>query len=124
MVVSSSTFSQFNPRINTDYPQIPAYLKTQTKSYPSDSFDLSTKNEKSSTKGWLLAGGAIAALGIGALILRGRMKSVTKLAEHIDFKPAKTIDEARCIHCYEINNEFHSIKGTNESIKKQEFIMN
>ncbi len=31
--------------------------------------------------------------------------------------------EARCMHCYEINNDFHSIKGTNESIRKQEFIM-
>jgi len=31
--------------------------------------------------------------------------------------------EARCINCYEINNEFHSIKGTNESLRKQEFIM-
>ena len=30
--------------------------------------------------------------------------------------------EARCIHCYEINNEFHSIKGTIESKRKQEFI--
>ena len=30
--------------------------------------------------------------------------------------------EARCINCYEINNEFHSIKGTNESKRKQEFI--
>ena len=30
--------------------------------------------------------------------------------------------EARCIHCYEINNEFHSIKGTVESKRKQEFI--
>ncbi len=32
--------------------------------------------------------------------------------------------EARCIHCYEINNEFHSIKGTIESKRKQEFVMN
>jgi len=31
--------------------------------------------------------------------------------------------EARCIDCYEINNDFHSIKGTNESKRKQEFIM-
>ena len=31
--------------------------------------------------------------------------------------------EARCMDCYEINNEFHSIKGTNESLRKQEFIM-
>jgi len=32
--------------------------------------------------------------------------------------------EARCINCYEINNEFHSIKGTIESKRKQEFVMN
>lgn len=31
--------------------------------------------------------------------------------------------EARCLNCYEINNGFHSIKGTNESLRKQEFIM-
>ena len=31
--------------------------------------------------------------------------------------------EARCIDCYEINNDFHAIKGTKESLKKQEFIM-
>ena len=31
--------------------------------------------------------------------------------------------EARCIDCYEINNEFHSIKGTIESKRKQEFII-
>lgn len=32
--------------------------------------------------------------------------------------------EARCMNCYEINNDFHSIKGTIESKRKQEFIMN
>jgi len=31
--------------------------------------------------------------------------------------------EARCIDCYEINNDFHAIQGTNESLKKQEFVM-
>jgi len=31
--------------------------------------------------------------------------------------------EARCIDCYEINNDFHSIKGTIESSRKQEFVM-
>ena len=31
--------------------------------------------------------------------------------------------EARCLHCYEINNEFHSIKGTIESKRKQEFVI-
>ncbi|MCQ2958113.1 MAG: thymidine kinase [Candidatus Gastranaerophilales bacterium] len=31
--------------------------------------------------------------------------------------------EARCMDCYEINNDFHTIKGTLESLKKQEFIM-
>ena len=30
--------------------------------------------------------------------------------------------EARCLNCYEINNEFHSIKGTIESKRKQEFV--
>ena len=33
--------------------------------------------------------------------------------------------EARCIHCYEINNEYHTIKRRAESIQtKQEFVMN
>lgn len=31
--------------------------------------------------------------------------------------------EARCTNCYEINNEFHSIKGTIESKRKQEFVI-
>ena len=31
--------------------------------------------------------------------------------------------EARCLKCYEINNEFHSIKGTIESKRKQEFVI-
>ena len=30
--------------------------------------------------------------------------------------------EARCLDCYEINNPFHSIKGTIESKRKQEFV--
>jgi len=31
--------------------------------------------------------------------------------------------EARCMHCYEINNGYHPEKGTYESLKKQEFVM-
>ena len=52
--------------------------------------------KKSSNLGWWIAGGTVL-LGIGAMLLKRRMNwnKIKPLAEHIEFKPAQTIDEAR-----------------------------
>lgn len=65
-----------------------------TAPYPNDSFTTTSEpKEKSNKMLWALGGLAI--LGAAALIMRGRFSGVKKLAEHIDFQPAKTIDEAK-----------------------------
>lgn len=57
------------------------------------SADKDDKKKKSYKKWGILTGAAVAATAVG-LIIRGRLKAVTKLAEHIDFTPAKTMEEA------------------------------
>lgn len=97
-MVSISSFAQFNPKINSNYPILTNSQTspiTQTKPYSNDSVVLSNSPKEKSSKGWWIAGGVLAALTAGALILRGRMSAVKELAEHIDFKPAATIDEAK-----------------------------
>ena len=42
-----------------------------------------------------LNGRAALAVTVAGLIIRGRLKAVTQLAEHIDFTPAKTMEEAK-----------------------------
>lgn len=97
-MVPISSFAQFNPKINSNYPILTnsqTSPMTQTKPYSNDSVALSNSPKEKSSKGWWIAGGVLAALTAGALILRGRMSAVKELAEHIDFKPAATIDEAK-----------------------------
>lgn len=99
MVAIPTTFQQFNTRINPStnvgYSN-PSQISTKTAPYPNDSFATTSKPKEKSKVFWWVAGAAV--LGVfatGALVVRGRLKAVTKLAEHIDFKPAKTIDEAK-----------------------------
>ncbi len=97
-------FNSFNPAIMQNM-QAPAYTQNAqpaaaAKIYAPahDEVVLTAKKPEEEKKtGKKLAIAAGAALGIAAigLIVRGRLKAVTKLAEHIDFTPAKTMEEAR-----------------------------
>ena len=51
--------------------------------------------KKNNAKKWGVVTAAAVALTAVGLVIRGRLKSVTQLAEHIDFKPAKTMEEAK-----------------------------
>lgn len=53
------------------------------------------EKKKSTAKKWGILAGAALAVTAAGLIIRGRLKAVTKLAEHIDFTPAKTMEEAK-----------------------------
>lgn len=53
------------------------------------------EKKKSTAKKWGILTGAALGLAAAGLIIRGRLKAVTQLAEHIDFTPAKTMEEAK-----------------------------
>lgn len=66
---------------------------TKTVSYLNDSVEISTKRKEKIKKNLFVAGG-IAVLGM-ALFMKGRFSHVKNLVEYIDFKPSKTIGEAK-----------------------------
>lgn len=79
-----------NKNINPNYT---------TQSYPQDSVEINGKKKGlSNGQKWGIGLGVAAALTATALLLRGKVgaaqEEVTKLAEHIDFTPAKTTQEA------------------------------
>lgn len=79
-----------NKNINPNYT---------TQSYPQDSVEINGKKKGlSNGQKWGIGLGIAAALTATALLLRGKVgaaqEEVTKLAEHIDFTPAKTTQEA------------------------------
>lgn len=53
------------------------------------------EKKKSTAKKWGILTGAALGLAAAGLIIKGRLKAVTQLAEHIDFTPAKTMEEAK-----------------------------
>ena len=70
-----------------------------TQPYPQDSVEINGKKKGlSNGQKWGIGVGIAAALAATALLLRGKVgaaqEEVTKLAEHIDFTPAKTTKEA------------------------------
>ncbi len=70
-----------------------------TQPYPSDTVEINGKKKGlSNGQKWGIGIGVAAALTAAALLLRGKVgaaqEEVGKLAEHIDFTPAKTIEEA------------------------------
>jgi len=96
----SNVFSQFqtqNSNTQNTIPYTPNPLKTNS---ASDTFvNSNNTNKKDKNKKWkILTGigvGIAAAVGTASLIYRCKFKAIKQLAEHIDFKPAKTIAEAK-----------------------------
>ena len=88
--------------INNIQPKAQVAFRAQTapvKDYPSDTVEIQGK-KKGLSKGakWGIGLGLTALVGLGAcLISRGRVgtKSAKQIAEHIDFKEAKTLEEAK-----------------------------
>ena len=87
--------------INNIQPKPQTAFRAQTtpvKDYPPDTVEIQGKKKGLSTGAkWGIGLGLTALTGIGAyLISRGRIgtKSAKQIAEHIDFKPAKTVEEA------------------------------
>ena len=84
---------------NTKYSQSPVKRQVNfTGQTDTVTFSTHTQQSSSNKKKWWI--GAIAAAGLAvitAIAVRGRIKnnSVTQLAEHIDFAPAKTLEEAK-----------------------------
>ena len=74
-------------------PKLPA-MTQDTTSFTTKAPEVEEKKKNSAKKWGILAGAALAVTAAG-LIIRGRLKSVTQLAEHIDFTPAKTMEEAK-----------------------------
>lgn len=99
-----SAFSNFeiSNKINTPLPTVTPQNKGVTPSIPADKPDEFVKTTNSDNfhdnkKNILAAGAAagIATLGtIAILIAKNRYSKAMQLAEHIEFKPAKTIQEA------------------------------
>ena len=87
--------------INNIQPKVQVAFKAQTtpvKNYPSDTVEIQRKKKGLSTGAkWGIGLGLTTLIGLVAyLISRGRAgaKSVKQIAEHIDFKEAKNMDEA------------------------------
>ncbi|MDR1167365.1 MAG: hypothetical protein LBK53_00550 [Heliobacteriaceae bacterium] len=86
------------------------------------------KNDNKLTKKqkiWLALGGAAACLTAVGFIIRGRLKAVTKLAEHIDFNPAQTMEEAAAyakkhlkIKKFDTGNDLDLANWVNEGLTK------
>lgn len=74
-------------------PKLPA-MTQDTTSFTTKAPEVEEKKKNSAKKWGILAGAALAVTAAG-LIIRGRLKAVTQLAEHIDFTPAKTMEEAK-----------------------------
>ena len=92
--INSVQNAVYNPVVSGVTPAIsqqPAFdTVTISSKNPQEENKKLTKNQKLGIASGALLG--VAALG---LIIRGRLKAVTKLAEHIDFAPASTMEEAR-----------------------------
>ncbi len=105
-----------------------------------DTVSLSSDNQTQDNKAGLSKNAklglvALALVGIGAavyILSRGRVgnKSVQKLAEHIEFQPAKTIEEARAFakdklgvqYLYEDKTNLDMINTVNEWLHKEKLI--
>ena len=94
--------SYINSVQNAAYnPVVPGVTPAISQQPAFDTVTISSKNSqeenKKLTKNQKLGIASGALLGVAALglIIRGRLKAVTKLAEHIDFAPASTMEEAR-----------------------------
>ena len=88
----TNTASQFQ-QAPSIAPKLPA-MTQDTTSFTTKAPEVEEKKKNSAKKWGILAGAALAVTAAG-LIIRGRLKSVTQLAEHIDFTPAKTMEEAK-----------------------------
>ena len=89
--VQNAAYNPVVPGVTPAISQQPAFdtVTISSKNSQEENKKL-TKNQKLGIDSGALLGDA--ALG---LIIRGRLKAVTKLAEHIDFTPASTMEEAR-----------------------------
>ena len=74
-------------------PKLPA-MTQDTTSFTTKAPEVEEK-KKNNAKKWGILAGAALAVTVAGLIIRGRLKAVTQLAEHIDFTPAKTMEEAK-----------------------------
>lgn len=88
----TNTASQFQ-QAPSIAPKLPA-MTQDTTSFTTKAPEVEEKKKNSAKKWGILAGAALAVTAAG-LIIRGRLKSVTQLSEHIDFTPAKTMEEAK-----------------------------
>lgn len=103
--MQSTVFNSINPSIMPNIQKINYTQNAQSAaaakiSAPAqDEFIPSTKKEEekktSTAKKAGIAAGVIIGLTAIGLIVRGKLKAVTKLAENIEFTPAKTMEEAR-----------------------------
>ena len=80
---------------NKTYPQKDSQKVDKTPTQ--DTVEIGNKSKLSNAKKALLALGAVATAVVGAIVTHKVIsaRQVTQLAEHIDFKPAQTIEEAR-----------------------------
>lgn len=92
--INSVQNAAYNPVVSGVTPAISQQLAFDTVTISSKN---SQEENKKLTKNQKLGIASGALLGVAALglIIRGRLKAVTKLAEHIDFAPASTMEEAR-----------------------------
>ena len=74
-------------------PKLPA-MTQDTTSFTTKAPEVEEK-KKNNAKKWGILAGAALAVTVAGLIIRGRLKAATQLAEHIDFTPAKTMEEAK-----------------------------
>lgn len=74
-------------------PKLPA-MTQDTTSFTTKAPEVEEK-KKNNAKKWGILAGAALVVTVAGLIIRGRLKAVTQLAEHIDFTPAKTMEEAK-----------------------------
>lgn len=89
--VQNAAYNPVQSGVTPAISQQPAFdTVTISSKNPQEENKKLTKNQKLGIASGALLG--VAALG---LIIRGRLKAVTKLAEHIDFAPASTMEEAR-----------------------------
>lgn len=108
----------YNPYMNYGYYSLGKCSNVAFTSQP-DTVSLSSNNQTQSTKAGLsknvkLGLGALALVGIGAatyILSRGKVgnKSVQQLAEHVEFRPAKTLEEARAFAEKKLGVNYHEI---------------
>ena len=98
-------------------PKLPA-MTQDTTSFTTKAPEVEEK-KKNNAKKWGILAGAALAVTVAGLIIRGRLKAVTQLAEHIDFTPAKTMEVAKehlKIEKFDTANDLDMANWVNEGL--------